>query len=121
VGLGSRPGRAFERKGSGGHPHCFRLARRCGRAVRTSRSVAPRASASASGERGRQRMVCRAPHRLEVEHEHGRAIERRCRHGIKAETIADRRRLRGTALPFSFKERLTEDRHSPSHASFGSR
>ena len=51
-----------------------------------------------AGERGRQRMVGRAPHRLEVEHVHGGAVERRRRHRIETETVADRGRLRRTAL-----------------------
>ena len=49
-------------------------------------------------ERGGQRMVRRAPHRLEVEHVHGRAVERRCRHRVEAEAVADRRRLWRAAL-----------------------
>ena len=35
----------------------------------------------------------RAPHRLEVEHVHGRAVERRCRNRVEPEAIADRGRL----------------------------
>ena len=47
-----------------------------------------------AGERGGQRMVGRAPHRLEVEHVHGRAVERRRRHRVEAEAVADRGGLR---------------------------
>lgn len=43
-------------------------------------------------------MVGRAPHRLEVEHVHSGAIECGRRHRIETKTIADRRRLAGTAL-----------------------
>ena len=51
-----------------------------------------------AGERSRQRVIGRAPHRLEVEHVHGGAVERRRRHRIETETIADRRCLRPAAL-----------------------
>src|SRR3974377_1549148 len=43
-------------------------------------------------------MVGRAPHRLKVEHVHGGAVERRRRHRVETEAIADRGRLRGAAL-----------------------
>src|SRR3974377_1177446 len=43
-------------------------------------------------------MIGRAPHRLKVEHVHGGAVERRRRHRVETEAIADRGRLRGAAL-----------------------
>ena len=45
-------------------------------------------------------MVGRTPHRFEVEHVHGGAVESRRRHRIETETIADRGRLGGTTLLF---------------------
>ena len=43
-------------------------------------------------------MIGRAPHRLEVEHMHGRAIEGRRRHRVEAIAAGDGRGLGGAAL-----------------------